>query len=45
MLRVVVPDVSAYDGLNRRLTDLFAMKSVRSRFVMEIVHRKLQLPL
>ncbi len=45
MLRVVVADVSAYDSFYRRLSDIIPMKSVRSRFVMEVVHRKLQLPL
>lgn len=45
MLRVVVADVSSYDAFYRRLSDMVPLKSVRSRFVMEVVHRKLQLPL
>lgn len=45
MLRVVVPDMTAYDTFYQRLTDGIELKGVRSRFVMEVVHRKLALPL
>ena len=45
MLRVVVRDMSAYDAFYQRLTDGVDLKGVRSRFVMEVVHRKLALPL
>jgi hypothetical protein len=45
MLRVVVADMSAYDAFYQRLTDGVELKGVRSRFVMEVVHRKLALPL
>ena len=38
-------DMTAYDAFYRRLTDGVDLKGVRSRFVMEVVHRKLALPL
>lgn len=45
MLRIVVPDMAAYDAVYRRLTGAVALKGVRSRFVMEELHRKRALPL
>jgi Lrp/AsnC family transcriptional regulator len=45
MLRIVVPDMLAYDEIYRRLTEAVELKGVRSRFVMEMLHRKLSLPL
>lgn len=44
MLRIVVPDMPAYDAVYRRLTDRVALKGVRSRFVMEALHRNFALP-
>lgn len=35
MLRVAVPDMAAFDGLYKRLTDAVAIKNVTSHFVME----------
>ncbi len=35
MLRVVVTDMAAYDAFYKRLTNLFALKNVTSRFAME----------
>ncbi len=37
MLRVVVADMSAYDGFYKRLIGAFALKNVTSRFAMERV--------
>lgn len=34
-LRVVVPDMAAYDGFYKRLTEAVALKNVTSRFAME----------
>ncbi|NBZ86021.1 Lrp/AsnC family transcriptional regulator [Stagnihabitans tardus] len=45
MLRIVVPDMPAYDAVYQRLTDKVPLKGVRSRFVMEALHRKTHLPL
>ena len=45
MLRIVVADMPEYDAIYRRLTDEVALKGVRSRFVMEELHRKRSLPL
>ena len=45
MLRIVVPDMPAYDEVYRRLTDKIALKGVRSRFVMESLHHKFALPI
>jgi Lrp/AsnC family transcriptional regulator len=45
MLRIVVADMPAYDTVYRRLTSVIELKGVRSRFVMETLHRKLSLPL
>jgi Lrp/AsnC family transcriptional regulator len=36
-LRVVVADMSAYDGFYKRLIGAFALKNVTSRFAMERV--------
>lgn len=44
MLRIVVPDMPAYDAVYRRITDRIQLKGVRSRFVMECLHRKFALP-
>jgi Lrp/AsnC family transcriptional regulator len=35
LLRVVVPDMAAYDGFYRRLTEAVAIKNVTSHFAME----------
>ncbi|MDQ2067971.1 Lrp/AsnC family transcriptional regulator [Xinfangfangia sp. CPCC 101601] len=35
LLRVAVPDMAAYDGLYKRLTDAVAIKNVTSHFAME----------
>lgn len=35
MLRVAVPDMAAFDGLYKRLTDAVPIKNVTSHFVME----------
>lgn len=45
MLRIVVADMPAYDKIYRDLTSQIALKGVRSRFVMEVAHQKLSLPL
>ena len=45
MLRIVVPDMPAYDAVYQRLTDKVPLKGVRSRFVMETLHRKTHLPI
>ncbi len=45
MLRIVVADMPSYDIVYQRLTETVALKGVRSRFVMEVVHRKHALPL
>jgi Lrp/AsnC family transcriptional regulator len=45
MLRIVVADMPSYDIVYQRLTETIALKGVRSRFVMEVVHRKHALPL
>lgn len=45
MLRIVVADMPSYDIVYQRLTETIALKGVRSRFVMEVVHRKRALPL
>jgi Lrp/AsnC family transcriptional regulator len=45
MLRIVVPDMPAYDEVYRRLTDKIPLKGVRSRFVMESLHHKFALPI
>ena len=37
MLRVVVADMSAYDGFYKRLIGAFPLKNVTSRFAMERV--------
>lgn len=45
MLRIVVADMPSYDIVYQRLTETIPLKGVRSRFVMEVVHRKRALPL
>lgn len=45
MLRIVVPDMPAYDDVYQRLTSALPLKGVRSRFVMEVVDRRLDLPI
>ena len=45
MLRIVVADMPSYDLVYQRLTETIPLKGVRSRFVMEVVHRKRALPL
>ncbi|MFT5530033.1 MAG: Lrp/AsnC family transcriptional regulator [Candidatus Poriferisodalaceae bacterium] len=45
MLRVVVPDISAYDNFYKRLIDRVDLYDVRSVFVMEELKRTTALPL
>lgn len=45
MLRVVVPDMQAYDGFYRRLIATIPLKNVTSRFAMEQVKSTTVLPL
>jgi len=37
MLRVVVPDMAAYDGFYKRLIETIPLKNVTSRFAMQRV--------
>ena len=45
LIRVTVADTKGYDAFYRRLTEAVALRSVRSKFVMETVHFKASLPL
>lgn len=45
MLRVVVPDMPAYDGFYKKLVATFPMKNVTSRFAMERMKSTTALPL
>jgi Lrp/AsnC family transcriptional regulator len=44
MLRIVVPDMNNYDRVYRQLSTEVPFRSVTSKFVMEVVHRKAALP-
>ena len=45
VLKVVVPDITAYDGFYKRLIDKVDLYDVRSTFVMEELKRTTELPL
>ncbi len=45
MLRVVVPDMPAFDAFYKRLVAAFALKNVTSRFAMECLKSTTALPL
>ena len=45
VLRIVVPDMPACDAVDQRLTDKVPLKGLRSRCVMETLHRKTHLPI
>lgn len=45
MLRVVVPDIAAYDAFYRRLIGAIPLKNVTSRFAMERIKATTALPL
>jgi Lrp/AsnC family transcriptional regulator len=45
LLRVVVPDMEAYDDFYKRLTDRVAIKSITSRFAMEAMKSTTAFPL
>jgi Lrp/AsnC family transcriptional regulator len=45
LLRVVVPDMAAFDGLYRRLTEAIPIKTVTSHFAMERVKATTVYPL
>jgi Lrp/AsnC family transcriptional regulator len=45
LIRIVVPDMPAYDAIYLKLTEAVAMRSVTSRFVMETLRRRPDLPL
>jgi Lrp/AsnC family transcriptional regulator len=44
MLRVVVPDIAAYDTFYKRLTDMPGLTDVTSRFAMETIKSTTVLP-
>jgi len=45
LLRVVVADTASFDGFYQRLVAGVALRSVTSKFVMEVAHSKLGLPI
>lgn len=45
MLRVVVPDIRAYDSVYKRLTQAVALSDVSSSFAMEEIKFTTALPL
>jgi Lrp/AsnC family transcriptional regulator len=45
MLRVVVPDMQAYDAFYKRLIDSMSLKTVTSRFAMERIKASTVLPI
>ena len=45
MLRVVVPDMAAFDGFYKRLVALAPLKSVKSRFALESLKSETALPI
>jgi Lrp/AsnC family transcriptional regulator len=45
MMRIVVADMASYDEIYRRLTGAVDFQSVTSKFVMEVVHAKPELPI
>lgn len=45
LLRVVVPDMAAYDGFYRRLIAAIPLKNVSSRFAMEHIKAETVLPI
>jgi Lrp/AsnC family transcriptional regulator len=44
-IRIVVPDMPAYDAIYLALTDAVSMRAVTSRFVMETLRKRPDLPL
>jgi len=45
LLRVVVPDTQSFDGVYQRLVAGVMLRAVTSKFVMEVAHQKLGLPI
>lgn len=45
LLRVVVPDTTSFDGFYQRLVAGVTLRSVTSKFVMEVAHCKRGLPI
>ena len=45
LLRVVVPDTPSFDDVYQRLVAGVTLRSVTSKFVMEVAHHKLGLPI
>jgi Lrp/AsnC family transcriptional regulator len=44
MLRVVVPDIAAYDAVYKRLTEIPGLTDVTSRFAMETIKYSTAVP-
>ncbi|MBC7478808.1 MAG: Lrp/AsnC family transcriptional regulator [Pseudorhodobacter sp.] len=45
LLRVLVPDTQSFDGFYQRLVSRITLRAVTSKFVMEVAHSKLGLPI